>query len=190
MMAWLLLYVFFVFGIVSQIIPVHIEKVEFEEFYNGCCNGMFWPLFHSMPDRANFVSKDWKVRRRTHTSTRAPYYTRFASRRRTAKSTRSSPIARWTPWGTWSNYWTRRATTRRPRWCGFTTISCWRLQRKSERCARTRTSVANSASSCTYRSRRGTSWDCCRGTTKCFRECWVNTERVNIRYKHVHMHRH
>ncbi|XP_050435622.1 uncharacterized protein LOC126842624 isoform X3 [Adelges cooleyi] len=45
----------------SQIIPVHIEKEEFEEFYNGCCNGTFWPLFHSMPDRANFVSKDWRT---------------------------------------------------------------------------------------------------------------------------------
>ncbi|XP_050537027.1 uncharacterized protein LOC126903096 isoform X1 [Daktulosphaira vitifoliae] len=45
----------------NQIIPVHIEKDEFEEFYNGCCNGTFWPLFHSMPDRANFVSKDWRT---------------------------------------------------------------------------------------------------------------------------------
>jgi len=45
----------------SQIIPVHLDKTEIEEFYNGCCNGTFWPLFHSMPDRANFVSRDWKV---------------------------------------------------------------------------------------------------------------------------------
>ncbi|CAH1726380.1 uncharacterized protein LOC114122764 isoform X1 [Aphis gossypii] len=45
----------------SQIIPVHLDKSEIEEFYNGCCNGTFWPLFHSMPDRANFVSRDWKT---------------------------------------------------------------------------------------------------------------------------------
>ncbi|XP_050428468.1 uncharacterized protein LOC126838238 [Adelges cooleyi] len=43
----------------SQIVPVEMKKEEFEEFYNGCCNSLFWPLFHSMPDRAEFVVKDW-----------------------------------------------------------------------------------------------------------------------------------
>ncbi|XP_050427856.1 uncharacterized protein LOC126837916 [Adelges cooleyi] len=43
----------------SQIVPVELEKEEFEEFYNGCCNGTFWPLFHSMPDSATFARKDW-----------------------------------------------------------------------------------------------------------------------------------
>ncbi|CAG0913995.1 unnamed protein product [Notodromas monacha] len=42
-------------GITSaQIFPVSLERDEFEYYYNGCCNGTFWPLFHSMPDRAAF----------------------------------------------------------------------------------------------------------------------------------------
>ncbi|XP_050427853.1 uncharacterized protein LOC126837914 [Adelges cooleyi] len=36
-----------------------MEKEEFDEFYNGFCNGTLWPLFHSMPDRATFVVKAW-----------------------------------------------------------------------------------------------------------------------------------
>ncbi|XP_063243499.1 uncharacterized protein LOC134542860 isoform X2 [Bacillus rossius redtenbacheri] len=33
----------------------------FDDYYNGCCNGTFWPLFHSMPDRAVFKSETWKA---------------------------------------------------------------------------------------------------------------------------------
>ena len=36
-----------------------IAAKVFEEFYNGCCNATFWPLFHSMPDRAVFSSQTW-----------------------------------------------------------------------------------------------------------------------------------
>lgn len=45
----------------SQVIPVHVNKEEFEDYYNGCCNGTFWPLFHSMPDRAVFNADNWKT---------------------------------------------------------------------------------------------------------------------------------
>lgn len=45
----------------SQIIPVHVDEDEFEKYYNGCCNGTFWPLFHSMPDRAVFQADAWKA---------------------------------------------------------------------------------------------------------------------------------
>ncbi|XP_072155204.1 uncharacterized protein [Bemisia tabaci] len=45
----------------SQIIPVNVDENEFEAYYNGCCNGTFWPLFHSMPDRAVFQADTWKA---------------------------------------------------------------------------------------------------------------------------------
>jgi trehalose 6-phosphate synthase/phosphatase len=44
-----------------QAVPVTIEEKLFEEFYNGCCNGTFWPLFHSMPDRAIFNKDHYKA---------------------------------------------------------------------------------------------------------------------------------
>jgi len=47
-------------GLLSkQVIAVHIPQREFDDFYNGCCNGTFWPLFHSMPDRAVFKAHTW-----------------------------------------------------------------------------------------------------------------------------------
>ncbi|XP_075225977.1 trehalose-6-phosphate synthase 1 isoform X2 [Lycorma delicatula] len=44
----------------SKVIAVHTDPEIFDSYYNGCCNGMFWPLFHSMPDRANFEAKHWQ----------------------------------------------------------------------------------------------------------------------------------
>ena len=37
-----------------------MEPGIFDSYYNGCCNGTFWPLFHSMPDRATFLAEDWR----------------------------------------------------------------------------------------------------------------------------------
>jgi trehalose 6-phosphate synthase/phosphatase len=42
-------------------VPVILERDDFENFYNGCCNGTFWPLFHSMPDRAVFKQEHYSV---------------------------------------------------------------------------------------------------------------------------------
>ncbi|KAL1139912.1 hypothetical protein AAG570_006889 [Ranatra chinensis] len=51
-------------GLLSkQIIPVHIDENKFEDYYNGCCNGTLWPLFHSMPDRADFDTSNWEAYR-------------------------------------------------------------------------------------------------------------------------------
>ena len=44
----------------QQVVPVWMERSEFDSFYNGCCNGTFWPLFHSLPDRAIFSVEHWK----------------------------------------------------------------------------------------------------------------------------------
>ena len=45
----------------KQVKPVVVRPELFDSFYNGCCNGTFWPLFHSMPDRAVFLSETFKV---------------------------------------------------------------------------------------------------------------------------------
>ncbi|CAB4061564.1 DCAF13 [Lepeophtheirus salmonis] len=45
----------------DQAFPVTVEPKLFDDYYNGCCNGIFWPLFHSMPDRAVFEIAFWKA---------------------------------------------------------------------------------------------------------------------------------
>ena len=45
-----------------QVLSVHVEEQMFDDYYNGCCNATFWPLFHSMPDRAVFQADKWEVR--------------------------------------------------------------------------------------------------------------------------------
>lgn len=42
-------------------VAVRIDPTIFNSYYNGCCNATFWPLFHSMPDRANFRADYWKA---------------------------------------------------------------------------------------------------------------------------------
>ena len=42
-------------------VAVNIEKNVFDSYYNGCCNGTFWPLFHSMPDRAIFSADNYQA---------------------------------------------------------------------------------------------------------------------------------
>merc|ERR1719341_2340379 len=45
-----------------NIVPVRIDSATlFDQYYNGCCNATFWPLFHSMPDRAVFNIETWKA---------------------------------------------------------------------------------------------------------------------------------
>ena len=49
-------------GLLSkQAVPVAVDRGLFDRYYNGCCNETFWPLFHSMPDRAIFHSGTWAV---------------------------------------------------------------------------------------------------------------------------------
>ena len=44
----------------SNIVPVTLDSSSmFDQYYNGCCNATFWPLFHSMPDRAVFNIETW-----------------------------------------------------------------------------------------------------------------------------------
>ncbi|CAG0898880.1 unnamed protein product, partial [Darwinula stevensoni] len=44
----------------GRVVPVHVEEQMFDDYYNGCCNATFWPLFHSMPDRAVFQADKWE----------------------------------------------------------------------------------------------------------------------------------
>lgn len=34
-----------------QVVTVNCDPDLFEMYYNGCCNGTHWPLFHSMPGK-------------------------------------------------------------------------------------------------------------------------------------------
>jgi len=43
----------------NQVVPVHLTENDFQLYYNGCCNATFWPLFHSMPDKAVFDETYW-----------------------------------------------------------------------------------------------------------------------------------
>lgn len=44
----------------EKVVAVQIDPPIFDSYYNGCCNATFWPLFHSMPDRASFKGEHWK----------------------------------------------------------------------------------------------------------------------------------
>jgi len=49
-------------GLLSkQAVPVAVEPKLFDLYYNGCCNETYWPLFHSMPDRAIFNTDYWNA---------------------------------------------------------------------------------------------------------------------------------
>ena len=43
----------------SQVKCVDLSPEDYENYYNGCCNATFWPLFHSMPDKAVFNIETW-----------------------------------------------------------------------------------------------------------------------------------
>jgi len=45
----------------NQVVSVNVDKDIFNLYYNGCCNGTFWPLFHSMSDRAVFSGESWEA---------------------------------------------------------------------------------------------------------------------------------
>jgi trehalose-6-phosphate synthase len=40
----------------TQVVTVNCDPDLFEMYYNGCCNGTHWPLFHSMPGEFRVVS--------------------------------------------------------------------------------------------------------------------------------------
>ncbi|KAK4294988.1 hypothetical protein Pmani_032423 [Petrolisthes manimaculis] len=50
----------------NQVLPVAVSKQQFDDYYNGCCNATFWPLFHSMPDRATFQADKWEAYRQVN----------------------------------------------------------------------------------------------------------------------------
>ncbi|KAK4025983.1 Uncharacterized protein APZ42_022324 [Daphnia magna] len=43
-----------------QVVPVNLNQQQFDSYYNGCCNGTLWPLFHSMSDRAVYSTEFWQ----------------------------------------------------------------------------------------------------------------------------------
>lgn len=49
-----------------QVVPVNLNQQQFDSYYNGCCNGTLWPLFHSMSDRAVYSTEFWQVNTRIY----------------------------------------------------------------------------------------------------------------------------
>lgn len=48
-------------GILSkQVVPVNLDPLQMDSYYNGCCNGTLWPLFHSMSDKAVYSPDFWQ----------------------------------------------------------------------------------------------------------------------------------
>ena len=45
----------------SQVVPVNLDPAQLDSYYNGCCNGTLWPLFHSMSDKAVYSPDFWQV---------------------------------------------------------------------------------------------------------------------------------
>jgi len=45
----------------EQVVTVKIDEKLMDAYYNGCCKACFWPLFHSMPDRALFRKENWEA---------------------------------------------------------------------------------------------------------------------------------
>ncbi|CAG7827217.1 unnamed protein product [Allacma fusca] len=50
----------------EQVECVTVAKELFDPYYNGCCNGTFWPLMHSMPDRAVFSAETYDAYRKVN----------------------------------------------------------------------------------------------------------------------------
>ncbi|KAF4521294.1 hypothetical protein B566_EDAN002298 [Ephemera danica] len=49
-------------GLLSeQVVAVQVNPEIFNSYYNGCCNGTFWPLFHSLPDKALHIAENWRA---------------------------------------------------------------------------------------------------------------------------------
>ena len=44
-----------------QIVCVELDEAQFDHYYNGCCNGTLWPLFHSMSDKAIYSQDYWQA---------------------------------------------------------------------------------------------------------------------------------
>lgn len=43
--------------------PVFLTPAEISHFYNGCCNEIFWPLFHDLQSHCDFNPVHWTVYR-------------------------------------------------------------------------------------------------------------------------------
>lgn len=46
--------------------PVPMSDLEVQHFYEGFSNGTLWPLFHSLPERAQFDPRNWNVYHRVN----------------------------------------------------------------------------------------------------------------------------
>src|SRR4051794_32925332 len=47
----------------NRFVPVHVAGPELQEYYDGVCNGVLWPVFHYLIDRVPVVLPDFRAYR-------------------------------------------------------------------------------------------------------------------------------
>jgi len=49
-----------------RIVPVHLSRGEAQEYYDGFCNGILWPLLHYQIDRIPLATPEWRTFRQVN----------------------------------------------------------------------------------------------------------------------------
>ena len=49
-----------------QVVPVDLSDEEVEQYYEGYCNGVLWPVFHSFPSQLPLEAADFSIYRRVN----------------------------------------------------------------------------------------------------------------------------
>jgi alpha,alpha-trehalose-phosphate synthase [UDP-forming]/trehalose-phosphatase len=48
------------------LVGIDLTETDFQQYYNGFCNGSLWPLFHCFPGRVRFAREEWNAYVRVH----------------------------------------------------------------------------------------------------------------------------
>jgi trehalose 6-phosphate synthase/phosphatase len=47
--------------LLARFVPIHVEENDYDRYYNGISNNVFWPAFHYQSQYVNFSWEDWKA---------------------------------------------------------------------------------------------------------------------------------
>lgn len=48
-------------GRFARFVPIHVDEDDYDRYYNGISNNVFWPAFHYQSQYVNFSWEDWKA---------------------------------------------------------------------------------------------------------------------------------
>lgn len=48
-------------GRVARFVPIHVDEEDYDRYYNGISNNVFWPAFHYQSQYVSFSWEDWKA---------------------------------------------------------------------------------------------------------------------------------